>query len=290
MGSRYLTDLADVCRNAGLAVLEQRDWQTRSRSSGGYNNGKPDHVMVHHTASGTSADGWPDCNYMSFNSSISPICNLYIDRAGTVYVLAGGATNTNGKGHDPCGLVADNNMNTSAIGIEGANDGVGASWPEAQQNTYVVLVAALCRAYNISPACVHSHFEYAPDRKVDPSGPSRWSPHSTGGGSGNMWIMTDFRADVADLVVPMPGPGPSPIPPSPGGFTPMWFCTSDMTGDFWIVAVDWEGQWASPIREIPQLSWTLLGPVSDVLNGPLKPVPHQYLQNIYDQRGRPATP
>lgn len=291
MAGRYLTDLADVCRAAGLTVLEQDGWKTRARKSGGYGPGQPDHIMVHHTASGPNANGWADCNYMSLTSSIKPITNLYIDRAGIVYVLAAGCTNTNGVGIDPCHTMANDSMNTHAIGIEGGNDGIGEVWPEIQQTSYVILVAALCTAYNINPACVHGHYEYAPARKVDPAGPSRWSPDSMGGGRGNQWIMTDFRTDVDDLI----SPAPVPMPPSPP-FTgtaltgdPM-FCTHSGTGEFWIVAVDWMGQWAAPIREIPQIQWHLIGPVNDTLNGPLKPVDGNVLQAIYDVRGRPATP
>lgn len=197
MAGRYLTDLADVCRGAGLTVLEQDGWQTRARSSGGYATGRPDHVMVHHTASGPASNGWPDCDFMSFTSDIRPVTNLYLDRAGWVYVLGAGATNTNGAGADPCGIVAADDMNTHAIGIEGANDGVGEPWPTEQQDAYVVLVAALCAAYSIDPARIHAHFEWAPTRKIDPAGPSRWSPQPSGGGGGNMWNLDAFRGDVA---------------------------------------------------------------------------------------------
>src|SRR5580765_7732140 len=118
MTGRYLTDLADVCRRTGLVVHEQDGWQTRARSSGGYADGQPDHVMIHHTASNPSTDGWPDCDYCSFNSDIAPVTNLYLSRRGEVYILAAGATNTNGSGTDPCGHVDDDTMSTHAIAIE----------------------------------------------------------------------------------------------------------------------------------------------------------------------------
>jgi hypothetical protein len=41
MGSRYLTDLADVIRAAGLAVIEEPGWQSRARGSGGYSTRSP---------------------------------------------------------------------------------------------------------------------------------------------------------------------------------------------------------------------------------------------------------
>jgi len=212
MGSRYLTDLADVVRSAGLTVIEVGSspsqtgdaWKRRGRSSGGYDGAYPNHVMVHHTASGRSADGWGDANYCTFSSENRPVCNIYLARDGRVWVCAGGATNTNGSGTCPhCG--ASDSMNSRAIGIEAGNDGVGEAWPTAQQDAYVVLVGALCANYGIGNSAIVSHFEYAPDRKVDPAGPSRWSKPS-GGGGGNKWRMDEFRAAVA-------GSGGAPIPP-----------------------------------------------------------------------------
>ena len=188
-GGLYLTDLADICRAAGLTVLEQAGWQFRARSSGGYADGQPDHVMCHHTASGSSADGWPDADYCSYTSDIRPVANLYLDRAGAVYVLAAGATNTNGSGSDPCGIVPADSMNTHAIGIEAGNDGVGEPWPAAQQDAYIALVSALCSAYGIPTSSVHSHAEWT-TRKIDPAGPSRWAPE------GGTWPMDGFRAEL----------------------------------------------------------------------------------------------
>jgi len=149
MGSRYLTDLADVYRRSGWPVIEVDGWQNRARGSGGYDSGRPNHVMTHHTASGASSDGWPDVNYMTFNHTDAPLCNLYLDRQGNIYVCAGGATNTNGSGHDTCGITNDDSMNSSAIGIEAGNNGVGEQWPDAQQDAYVALCKALCDGYGI---------------------------------------------------------------------------------------------------------------------------------------------
>ena len=197
MGSRYLTDLAEVCRRAVPQVMEVDGWQTRARGSGGYDTGRPTHVMVHHTASGPSSDGWPDVDYCTFGDDDAPLCNLYLDRAGVVYVCAAGATNTNGSGQDPCGVTADDAMNGSALGVEAGNDGVSEAWPAAQQDAYVALCRELCAAYGIAPAQVHGHAEYAAARKVDPAGPSRWASTGT-------WYMTAFRDEVASSSSPPP--------------------------------------------------------------------------------------
>jgi hypothetical protein len=200
MGSYYLTDLADVCRAAGLSVTEVDGWPTRARGSGGYNTGSPNHVMVHHTASGPSSDGWPDVNYCTYGDSDAPLCNLYLGRSGQVWVCAGGATNTNGSGQDPCGATADDSMNSAAIGIEAGNDGQGEHWADAQLGAYTRLCSALCEHYGIPTSRIHAHFEWT-SRKVDPAGPDRYA---TGSAS---WDMDRFRADCDG------SSGPTPQPP-----------------------------------------------------------------------------
>lgn len=202
MGSRYLVDLADVIRSAGLKVYEESGWETRARSSGGFDTGNPCAIIIHHTAS--DATRAQDVQYMCYNSSDRPIANLLLDRAGEVTVMGAGATNTNGKG-GPLGPLPQDGANSRVIGIEAANIGTGAeSWPTVQQNNYQILVNALCDAYNISRDHVYSHAEWAPTRKVDPAGPSRWqsSPAS------QPWIMQSFRDELKS----------SPLPPdTPNG-------------------------------------------------------------------------
>lgn len=186
MGDRYLTDLADVLRAAGLEVVELDGWQYRSRGSGGYDDGRPDHVMVHHTASPPSASGENDAWYCATGDEDAPLSNLCLDRDGVWWVLAGGATNTNGKGGPLNGVPADS-MNTHAIGVE-ANGGYGHPWPAVQTSSYTRGVRALCDRYGCK--YVAGHAEWAPDRKVDPAGPSPWA-------AGNdTWNMDGFRNDV----------------------------------------------------------------------------------------------
>ena len=223
MGSRFLVDLADVARRTGYPVIEVGSgrsstgdaWKSRARSSGGYDGGKPNHVITHHTATGASADGWPDVNYCLFAASARPLMNLYISRNGTIFVCAAGATNTNGSGKDPCGATTDNNMNRDAIGVEAGNDGRGEPWPEPQQDCYVKLCRELGNAYGIPVGRIHSHFEYAPTRKVDCAGQSRYA---TGA---NKWNMNQFRGDVAAATTPPPTE-PPPTQPPPTQPTDWW--------------------------------------------------------------------
>lgn len=186
MGDRYLTDLADVLRGAGLDVVELDGWQFRSRGSGGYDSGRPTHVMVHHTASPPSASGASDANYCAYYDEDAPLSNLCLDRDGCWWILAGGATNTNGKGGPLDGVPADS-MNTHSIGVE-ANGGYGYSWPDVQQDSYVRGVATLCQRYGIR--YVRGHVEWAPTRKVDPAGQSRWASGAA------TWNLNAFRNDV----------------------------------------------------------------------------------------------
>ncbi|RPH33804.1 MAG: N-acetylmuramoyl-L-alanine amidase [Chloroflexi bacterium] len=188
MGDRYLTDLTDVLRAAGLPVIELDGWRTRARGSGGYDPGKPTHVMVHHTASTPSSSGEGDAWYCAEGDEDAPLSNLCLDRDGVWWVLAAGATNTNGKGGPLDGVPADS-MNTYAIGVE-ANGGYGETWPDAQTDSYLAGVAALCDHYGL--AYVRGHAEWAPDRKVDPAGPSPWA---TGNST---WDMDDFRHDLSE--------------------------------------------------------------------------------------------
>jgi hypothetical protein len=182
-------------------VIEVDGWPQRARGSGGYDGGRPNHVMIHHTASGPDSDGWPDVNYCTFGDSDAPLCNLYLARDGTIYVCAGGATNTNGSGSDPCYAIADDSMNSSAIGIEAGNGGTGEPWPADQQVAYADLCDSLCEAYGIGIAQIHGHAEWT-SRKVDPAGPSDWAEGA------DTWDMDAFREYVRNE------PEPEPIPPT----------------------------------------------------------------------------
>ena len=227
MGARYLTDLADVCRSTGWPVIEVDDWPRRARGSGGYDSGRPNHVIVHHTASGPASDGWPDVNYCCYGDEDAPIGNLYLARDGTVYVMAGGAANTNGTGQDPCGITPDDTMNSHSLAVEAGNSGTGEVWPDAQQSSYVALVAALCAAYGIGVDQVHAHFEWT-SRKIDPAGPSRWA---TGSAS---WAMDGFRSDVGAGSSPSPGPPPDPYPPPTIGDDDMLIGALESNGTLWV--------------------------------------------------------
>jgi len=191
-GGSLLQDLADVLRKAGLTVQEVDGWKQRQRGGSGYQMSRPEGIIVHHTASPSSWDGKRDVDYMTKQCDAKPLANLYLDRSGRFWVLAAGATNTNGKG-GPWQSLPQNGANSRVIGIEAGNNGLGEAWPEAMQDAYVNGVAALAAAYRIDTKMILSHQEWAPGRKVDPSGPSRFGSRNAAGS----WNMDNFRAAVA---------------------------------------------------------------------------------------------
>ena len=98
MGANYLTQLAQWCREAGLAVVEYDGWEHRARSSGGYESDRPWAIMWHHTASKTSPEN--DASYMCHGSGDKPIANIPVNHveanAGT-YALPDPLTMAYGK-------------------------------------------------------------------------------------------------------------------------------------------------------------------------------------------------
>jgi hypothetical protein len=208
-GGKMLVDLADVLRAAGLTVHEMDGWQFRARESQGYRQEDPVGIIVHHTASNPQNDGLGDARILTLECDVRPMANLYLDRQGAFWVCAAGATNTNGKG-GPLGPLPKDSANSRVIGIEAGNTGVGEPWPEAMQDAYVRGVAALAGAYRIDIAHIYSHHEWAPNRKIDPAGPSRFGSVN----ANHSWDMGQFRAAVA-AARGAPPPAPPADPPAP---------------------------------------------------------------------------
>ena len=157
------TWIANTLRQAGLTVEEAPRWTVRGGSQFA-----PKGVMVHHTATGQNwskdrltrllVEGRPDLR--------GPLCNLQLERDGTFVVIAGGRANHAGSGS----WNGVTKGNSTFIGIEAANDGVGEPWPQKQVEALGVGTAALLKAMQASPVMVVGHKEWAPRRKVDPRG------------------------------------------------------------------------------------------------------------------------
>lgn len=218
MGATFLTWIPDALRAAGVAVVEYDGWQTRARSSGGYDPAGPLCVMWHHTASRTAPAN--DANYMCHVSDSRPIANLLVARDGTVWVLAAGRTNTNGRGNPmrfSRGTVAADTMNNYAVGMEIANGGYDDPFPQVQIDAAFTASNVINARVGNRPDDVAGHHDYAPGRKIDPNnnvsvqGP--WRPRSDGT-TAAAWLLADLRAEcVARATAPAPlPPEPEPVP------------------------------------------------------------------------------
>ncbi len=196
----------------GVPYVLVDGWRTRSRSSGGFETLKL--IGIHHTAdNGASVSS--SLNWQYNTSPNKPIGNGLLDRRGVFHFGAAGAANTQGLGGpywSPRGTCAKDDGNRNTFAIEAANTGVGETWPEVQQQSYLKLCAALIDwannetpGANIGPGQVISHFEWAPTRKNDPFGPSRWSGMAK-------WDMNRFRGDLLTF---MNGGAVTPTPPAP---------------------------------------------------------------------------
>lgn len=158
----YATWLPDRLRAHGLVVHEVPGWQTRGSSSF-----FPRGVVCHHTASHAGSDhpalgivtnGRPDL--------AGPLCNVLLARNGDCWVVAAGRANHAGAGGFR-GLTG----NSSVLGIEAENNGIGEPWPAHQIDAYLRLCAAMCEGGGFGPSTVCYHREWAPSRKPDPAGP-----------------------------------------------------------------------------------------------------------------------
>lgn len=159
-----LTNLADVCRTSGLPVVEVAGWRTRGRD-GRFN---PRGTLVHHTGTGTAAGshsvvallvkGRPDLD--------GPLCQLGLDRDGTVYVIAAGRGNHAGKAKAFAGVPAGDG-NELWLGIEAFNSG-SEGWGLVQLLAYHRLCAALADGYRWPRARTAAHAETSKTGKWDP--------------------------------------------------------------------------------------------------------------------------
>ena len=157
-----LLDLADVARAAGLRVVEESGWRTRSHGQVGALRT----ITIHHTAGpasgdapslGTVRDGRPDLK--------GPLAQILLARSGTVHVVAAGLCWHTGATREPW------QSNSYSLGVEVENSGtVTDRYPPVQMDALVRLCRALCARYDIPHARVLGHREICdpPGRKPDP--------------------------------------------------------------------------------------------------------------------------
>ena len=171
--------LADVLRAVGLKVAEVDGWKTRGHGE----LGTVRMVMLHHTA-GPKTGNMPSLTIVTKGRPdlAGPLCNVALGRDGTCYVVAAGIAYHAGPGAWQ-GITAGN---SSSIGVEAENTGVGEPWPEVQVDAYARLCAAVLAHVGALPIMAVAHREWAlpKGRKIDPAGID----------------MTAFRSRVAGIM------------------------------------------------------------------------------------------
>jgi hypothetical protein len=223
MSGIYYTDMLDLLRAAGCKVAENSitaGWQSRARSSGGF-PAAPLCVFWHHTASQTTPEN--DLAYMIQNCPDRPVGNMLIDRTGTCWPVAAGASNCAGKGGPMTfsrGTIPLDQGNTKGWQIEVANSGLGEAWPQVQIDAYFKASNAMNKRFGNKPTDITSHALGAGDgytsRKIDPAtaaavqGP--WKPRSTN--SSGTWNLADMRSEASRRAGSTPVPPEPPQPPS----------------------------------------------------------------------------
>lgn len=173
----YLTWMADVLRSAGLSVQEVGGWRTRGHGQMSDVRG----VLLHHTA-GAATGSYPSLGVVRDGRPglAGPLAQLGLARDGSWLVIAAGQAWHAGLGYVAwCGR---DNGNQHLIGVEAESTGRG-DWTPAQLVSYPRGVAALLRHLGLGPDRAIGHKEWAPTRKIDPSG---WPGDMNG-----------FRAQVA---------------------------------------------------------------------------------------------
>lgn len=165
----YLTWLADVPRAAGLKVAEQPGWKTRGHGPMGEVKG----IICHHTASNRNGGNAPSLGTVTNGRKAAPgapaltgpLSAYVLGRDGTVYVIGAGISHHAGSG-EYRGVTSGN---TSMIGIEAENNGIGEPWPAVQIDAYVRLCAAILDHEKLPTIMCCAHREWT-TRKIDPKG------------------------------------------------------------------------------------------------------------------------
>jgi hypothetical protein len=192
MAYRFQTNLAQALTAGGLHVIALDGWKTRGRPSS-TGNFTPVGVLWHHTGPGVF--GLRGAQWMAREGRSdlpAPLCQLSIDRDGTVYVLAAGRANHAGKAKSS-GTVAAGDGNALYIGVECMNSGTE-GWSKPQYDAMVKTGAVLARMLGTSVRAQRAHKETSVTGKWDPG----------------MLDMNKFRADIAAVLAAKSAPKPAP--------------------------------------------------------------------------------
>lgn len=198
MGAHWLHDFPAEAAARGLTVQTYPGWELRSRASGGFDGIWG--VVMHHTASPSSWSSAQDQVYVFKSAPLAPISSLYLGRAGDIVLGAAGAANHAGVGgpyQTSKGYIGADQANRYMIGIEAANNGVGEKWSTAQVNAYDRLLEVICDVYGLNPQQdIILHNTWAPNRKIDPAGPTPSRPAWGGTSGARTWSLPAVRNDI----------------------------------------------------------------------------------------------
>lgn len=207
MGKLWLHDaVAPLQKALGEKLVLYPGYATRSRSTGGFEDIRG--IVMHHDADPPTGSDIDAVSYCVLRAPDKPIANFHLVRNGTVFFHTAGASNHAGKGgplSTSKGAIPLNQGNIYMIGIEASNNGVGETWPDAQMDSYMLLVAVLCKTFNLKPESdVYGHFDYCapscPGRKIDPAGPTP-TYNKIGGLTGvKTWKLQEVRTEVGKVL------------------------------------------------------------------------------------------
>ncbi len=164
--------LADVLRGAGVDVVEEGAWTSRSTGS----SFAPIGVLWHHTAAPSSAANPAPALNVCINGRpdlTGPLCHALVDYNGVFHVICGNRANhagaSGGSGPVPAG-----DGNTLMIGweIDYAGDGGAGQVQEMTQAQYdasVAATAAVLTRLRRDASYARGHRETSTSGKIDPS-------------------------------------------------------------------------------------------------------------------------
>jgi N-acetylmuramoyl-L-alanine amidase len=128
---------------------------------------KPNFVIIHHTAQNSCEQ-----TLQTFTLPLAKVSAHYvICKDGTVHHMLNDYLRAWQAGNSSWGN--DKDLNSSSIGIELDNNGFD-SFPPAQINSLLTVLATLKKLYNIPSANFIGHEDIAPARKVDPNVTFPW--------------------------------------------------------------------------------------------------------------------
>ncbi len=154
-----INEAVRLLRNEGFTVHYQDGWMTRGKGTM-----NPKGFLWHHTAGNRRGGNTGTLNMVTYGRSDlrNSLSNFYIARNGDIYVVAAGVSWHAGAGNK--------GTNTTLLGCEVENDGIGEPYSERSMEAQVALGAACCKVFDYPPENNWDHREHAPSRKIDRTG------------------------------------------------------------------------------------------------------------------------